>query len=275
MGDFPRFPTYSELMGEEKSFIRLTLDVKQPIELSEFLSAFTSVAAEYDRFMRTELPDAPEAIMYVKEVRAGSIVAELLPYVIGGSLIGAIAAANTIDEFIERYGTRLRRYLTPGGRLTDATRAELSNFGEQVAAIASNPNSTIQVAAIEIDNGRETVRAAFKFNTTEARDIQRRVEDHKREMEHKSRTDYERVLMVFTRSDVHTTPIGKRSGEQVQIESISIKPRPLIYASELAERQIKHEITEAEDNVFRKGFVVDVNVELRGGNPVAYSVTRP
>jgi len=47
----------------------------------------------------------------------------------------------------------------------------------------------------------------------------------------------------------------------------------LIYASELAERQIKREITEADDNVFRKGFVVDVNVEFRGEMPIAYSVT--
>jgi len=47
----------------------------------------------------------------------------------------------------------------------------------------------------------------------------------------------------------------------------------LIYASDLAEQRITHEITEADDNVYKKGLVVDVNVEMRAGKPVAYRVT--
>lgn len=268
--------SYSELMGDGRPFIRLKLDVDQPIELSEFVSAFTSLAAEYERFSREKDPEtASTAAMFVREVRQGCIVAELIPVLgaIGGGLIGGIAAANTLHEFVERYGGRLRAYLKPKGRLPEVTKAELADFSQQVAAIASNPNSNLEVAAIEVENGEQTVRAAFKFKTGEAREIQNHVEDHKRELDRKDRTDHERVLMVFTRSDIHMSPVGKRSGEQVHIAAISDKPRPLIYASDLAERSIKHEITEAEDNVFRKGFVVDVNVELRGGKPVAYSVT--
>jgi hypothetical protein len=48
---------------------------------------------------------------------------------------------------------------------------------------------------------------------------------------------------------------------------------PLVYASDLAEQRIKHEIAEAENNVFKKGFIVDVNVQTKGGRPVAYRVT--
>jgi hypothetical protein len=33
---------------------------------------------------------------------------------------------------------------------------------------------------------------------------------------------------------------------------------------------IKHEITEADDNVYKKGFVVDANVETRAGRPISY-----
>jgi hypothetical protein len=47
----------------------------------------------------------------------------------------------------------------------------------------------------------------------------------------------------------------------------------LIYASELVEERIKHEIREADENVFKKGFVVDVNVRSIGGRPVAYAMT--
>ena len=46
-----------------------------------------------------------------------------------------------------------------------------------------------------------------------------------------------------------------------------------MYASELAEQRIKHEIRESEDNVYKKGFVVDVNVKMVNGRPSVYAVT--
>lgn len=48
---------------------------------------------------------------------------------------------------------------------------------------------------------------------------------------------------------------------------------PLVYGSELAEERIKHEIREADENVYKKGFIVDVNVKSTGGRPVAYAIT--
>jgi len=41
----------------------------------------------------------------------------------------------------------------------------------------------------------------------------------------------------------------------------------------LAEQRIKHEIKEADENVFKKAFEVGVSVELVNGKPAAYRVT--
>lgn len=275
MGDNPALRQYAAPMERGQPFIRLTLDVDQPIELSEFVGAFTAVGAEYDRYIRSIAPGLiSEAALFVREVRQGSTIAELVPLGVAvASAIGVLSGANTVHEFVERYGKRLGSYLKPGGRAKDVSKSELKDFSEQVAAIANNPGSTLEVAALEIENGETRVRAAFKFDTRDAREIQQRVAEHKRELDHNERADRERVLMVFTRSDIGTTPLGKRSGEQVRIEAISNKSRPLIYASEMAEQQIKFEINEADDNVYKKGFVVDVNIESRNGKPVAYSVT--
>jgi hypothetical protein len=59
----------------------------------------------------------------------------------------------------------------------------------------------------------------------------------------------------------------------VKIEEISDRSLALVYGSELAEQRIKHEIREADENVYKKGFVVDVNVRSTGGRPVAYAAT--
>jgi hypothetical protein len=259
-------------MERGETIIRIRLDIDQPIELTEFVGAFTSVAAEYDRFIRSEYPDAkPNAEMLVKEVRAGSIEADLVPWIVGGGLLTAMAAANTVGEFVERYGGAISKYLQTGGRHEGASKAQLKVFGEQVAAIASTPDSSLEMAALYHENGEERTIAAFKFSTSDAREILQRLEEHFRELDHSSRSDHERVLMTFVRSDIRDSVIGKRSGELVLIEALSDKPRPLIYASQMSEQEIKKEIAD-EESVYRKGFIVDVNVEMQGVRPVAYAV---
>ena len=56
------------------------------------------------------------------------------------------------------------------------------------------------------------------------------------------------------------------------VESLSPRALPLIYGASMAEERIKDEIRNSEDNVFKRGFVVEVNVEIRGGKPVGYAV---
>ena len=277
MSDNGTWPTYSELMDHGGPFIRLTLATDQPIELSEFVGAFTALAAEYDRYVRGAVPElGPEATLYVREVRAGSIIADLVPYFLWSSagLVAVVAGANTIGEFVERYGGQISTYLKPGGRLENPPKAELTHIADQLAAVARTPGSSLEMTAIEIEDGQQKIRAVFKFNTAEAREIERRVMEHKKEIEGATGEPYERALMIFTRSDVRAASLGKRTGELVRIQSISDRSVPLVYASELAEREIKHEIAEAEDNVYKKGFVVDVFVEeRRDGKPIAYRVT--
>jgi hypothetical protein len=262
-------------MDRGAPYIQLKLEVDQPLELGDFVSAFTSLGAEYDRFVRLSEPETEaHATLYVRDVQQGSIVAILIPAL--QTLAGVadtMSQVMALEDFVRRYGGRLMTYARPGGRVADATKSELKDFNAQVAAIAHNPNSKLSVAVIEIEDGERKVRAGFQFDTTEARIVQEQVGFHQREIEIATGGTYERVLMVFTRSDVRTTALGKRSGELVVIDEISPRSMAIIYASDLAEQQIKYEIAEAEDNVFKKGFVVDVTLQERSGRPVAYRIT--
>lgn len=242
-------------MERGRPYIRLRLEVPEAIELGNFVSAFTSLAGEYDRFMRGQHPDtAPDASLYVSEVRKGSIEAILIPVMATlPAVMEGMSQALTIEDFVRRYGARLSKFLRLGGIApADVTKTELKDFTEQVAAIARAPGSNIEIAAIEIKNGDHEVKAAIKFDTKQARIIEENVAVARKALEHSSRADYQRVLMVFTRSDVSTVAVGKSTGERVKIEDLSDRPLPLIYASELAEEQIKHEITDASDNVFKR-----------------------
>jgi hypothetical protein len=273
-GDSWQARTYGAAMKEGVPYIQLKLDVPDAIELGAFVGAFTSAANEFDRFMRLHRPDvAAEARLYVGEVRQGSIIAHLVPFMsLLPDTVNAMSSVLTLEEFVKVYGRRLGFFKDKSEPPEGITKKELQDFGKQVEAIAGIPNSTLTMAAIEIEDGDHKVRAAFQFNTNEGRSIQDNLASAKRILDHHHRADRERVLMTFVRSDIRGAKVGKLSGELVQIFEIHEKPCALIYGSALAEQEIKQEISN-DESVYRKGFVVDVNVQRRGDKLLAYTVT--
>lgn len=272
--DNPELSPYAQAMERGLPYIKLTLDVPEAIELKAFVGAFTSVASEFDRYIRSHQPDlAADAGLYVGEVKQGSIIAFLIPFApMIPDAVNIAAQILTVEDFVSRYGRRLGFFKDHTAPPEDVTKAVLKDFGDQVAAIANHAGSTLGVAAIEIENGEHKVRAAFQFKTDEARSIQDNLSSARRLLDQRDRADHERVLMTFVRSDKRDAPVGKRSGELVEIRDVSDRPLPLIYASKLAEQEIKREIVD-DESVYKKGFVVDVNVESRGTKPIAYAVT--
>ena len=49
--------TYDEIMGRAAAHIILKIKTKNPIELGDSVSEFTSVASQYDKFIREHHPD--------------------------------------------------------------------------------------------------------------------------------------------------------------------------------------------------------------------------
>jgi hypothetical protein len=61
-----------KIMGRAAAHIILRIRTKNPIELGDFVSEFTSVASQYDKFIRENHPDlGPEARIFVKQIRKG------------------------------------------------------------------------------------------------------------------------------------------------------------------------------------------------------------
>jgi len=66
--------SYSALMGEQSAFLTLKIDTEQPVELRDFVGAFTSLGNEFERYVRDAYPGtAADPKMFVREVRYGCI----------------------------------------------------------------------------------------------------------------------------------------------------------------------------------------------------------
>ena len=259
----------------EPPHIVLNLKTKNPIELTDFVSAFTSISNQYEKFIRAHYPDmSSDANFFVREVRAGSIEAELIPWALQGlsAVVNVIEQVEIVVKFVQNYGGALSPYLG-GSKSPEVTRSDLKDFMGAVSAIANDPNGHATLRAVAFEDGKKKIKAAISFDTSEARQAQRQIEDQQVMIEAKESADHQRVLMVFTQSNIKDATMGKRTGERVKVEEISPRDLPLIYASDLAEQRIKHEVREADDNVYKKGFVVDVNVQLVNGKPAAYRIT--
>lgn len=274
-GDIATRRTYAEAMDAGDAHIVLTLETSQPIEIGAFVGAFTSLAAEYERFISERSPDlSGKAEIFVREVRAGSIVADLVPLIAG--VVPLVADMNMVlivENFVVRWGARFSALIRGDFSKFKGSRSELKDWIDGVTAIASDPNGSISLQAATFEDGKNQLRAALKFESGQARTAKTNLERRLALLDHRNHVTQQRVLMVFTRSDVNDAGVGKSSGERVKIEEIADTSLPLIYASELAEERIKHEIRDGAENVFRKGFVVDAVVKTNATKPVAYAVT--
>jgi hypothetical protein len=172
-------------MGDGQTHIIVTLDTKEPIEIGDFVTAFTSVASQYNKFMTDSHPEiGGDARVYVKEVRSGSIIADLIPVLtafgVAGSTLVAIQQADAIVEFVKKYGGKLKVYLDGDGIDVAATNSDLKDFLGSVAAIANDPDGKASIEAAYFEDGKKDVRAAIRFTTPEARRATEHIEIHRR-----------------------------------------------------------------------------------------------
>ena len=256
--------------------IIITLDTKEPIEIGDFVSVFTSVSNQYVKFISANYPElTPDAKLFVREIKEGSIIADLIPF---APLFGAAAIVpiltqmDAIIEFVQKYGGKIKKYINKKDE-NSASPSDLKDFLGTVKAIANDPNGKAALEAAHFADDKREIRASLVFSTPDARAALEAIEEHQRRLETRDHETQTRVLMAFTQSNIKNSPVEKRTGERVVIEDISPSDLPLVYASDLAERKIKHEIREADENVFKKGFIVDVSVLRKNDKPAAYRVT--
>lgn len=265
--------SYNQLVDEHRAYLTIELNLAAPIELSDFVGLFGAISAQYDRYMRDKFPgDAPRARIFVKEFRQGSIIADLFPGAVG-ELIDLMDDVLIVTGFSALIAGIIKTYVS-GGRNPNAKKQDLGDYLKSVVAIAKDPNGRGVISRTTYEQGVARKVVVFEFDTEAARSAAENIEKHKSELDEIERADRERVLMTFKRSDIGNVDLGKRSGERVVIEDISDKDLPLIYASRLAEDEIKDLLRHSEENIYKKGLVVDVNVQTKSDRPIAYAVTR-
>lgn len=263
--------TYADLMEEGAPFIELRINLEQPAALADLVGAFAAVGSQFDEYLHREHPDLEGyARLFVKQIRAGSIIVELVPIL--QTLVQSMDTVLIVDGFVNRFRGLLIPYLH-GVKPPEATKSDVRDILRVVRLIANDTNGSAAVSSAEYHRTRNTERVSIKWDTKQAKQAAETLEQQRIEIDLPAHERFDNVLMVLWQSNRKQPKTGKPTGEKAIIEAISKRPLAIIYESELARERIKYETMQDEKNAFKKGFFVDCLVERFEGRPVAYKIS--
>lgn len=263
----------------QSAHIRLIIDTTSPIELADFAGQYISIEEEFENFLKHKHPDQDHKLkFYVNEVTRGSIITDIIAaiasdYALPMMAIQVIDDIMLLEDFAKRWGSRLSS-LIQGKLPKDCDLKQLNNFYKTTAVIAKDEKASATLETATFLDGRRKLFSQFTFNNKDAIAAQNNIELFKHNLNVKEDfLIHRRVLMTFTQSSTSNAKILKKSTDKVLIEDIFPMPLSLIYATRMVEQRLKHDIRDSDDNIYKKGYVVDVMVKSQNGKPVAYAVT--
>lgn len=141
-------------VADGTAYLNLRLCYSRPIEVGDFVSTFTSLRNQFERFIRDNFPDLKDDTeICVKEVRKGSADIDFVAFL--GGLYFAMEHSLVIEQFVKLYGGRLVNYFNPNGKDESASRSDLKDFMDAVTAIARDPNASSTLSAVSYEDGKK------------------------------------------------------------------------------------------------------------------------
>lgn len=245
-------------MSDNNSLI-FTIKNKGPIELIDLSNSFLSLGNQYQRFLeKGENPYGQELKLFVKEVKPGSIIAELFTQ--PSLAVGALAFAEnyiTIINFL-KYLKESYDYFSGIKKEKDYTyqKNDLKDLSSIVEPVAKDNGSQMIFQNCE--------NIYFGIDFTNANVIQNKIRN---EMEKIPRS----VSLTNVPFKLYQSRIPKdlTTGYKSIIETVSDKPITTSFETEL----IRDKIVDTLENPFHRSFIVNANVTFEENIPVRYHIT--
>lgn len=250
---------------ENETDSKLTVEIQnvQPIELLDLTASLYSLGEEYKRFVASsELGVTGGLKLYIKEIRAGSIITDLVA--LAPLALPFIEQTKTIIE----YGKHLKSvYDFYAGKKTDEKpnldKTSLNHFSRIIEPVAKDTGSQFNIYA---ENGG-VVNLTMNISSSEANAAQNSI---RRELDFLKEPEvglHNKVVLYWFQARGTLT---NQAGDKGIIESISTNPVKVVFDSDKTKALL---LLQAGENPFRSAYIVDVFVETINGKPALYKIT--
>ena len=243
-------------------YVRFELKNSKPVDLLDLTGALSAFGDAYkDYVISAGLEHIPDNVrLFVKEVRSGSIIADLISLAHQTSFV--VDHKEAIAHFASHLNDILQWLLVPGVLAESAppTKKEASQAVSIMEPIAKDSSSQLNVTV-----GRDMhVHQHYHYDSQQANAIQNSARRFLGPPLPTSQLYQDQILSLYQVRDDRS---GK-AGDKGIIEEISPLPANLIFASE----DVKKQIIEQPENPFKKLFLVDVQAKAAEGKVRLYQV---
>ncbi len=249
---------------------KLEIKIKnsKPIVLTDLTLSLLGISLQFQRFIESETNQDYQvgAELFVKEVRKGSIVVELvaqampiLPLVwSGGSLSEWVNFSKaTIDWLLGKVSTPPK----------DMTKQDLKQWHNILEPVAKDSASQFNISASE----NAVVINQFFIDSQQANAAQNAIQRHISQLEEPNEHIHKNRVMCWYQtkfdSDSHT-------GDKATIEDISKKPLKVIFENNTVKESMLAGDSRFDKPWHKLAFVVDVEVQTINGQPKAYTILK-
>jgi hypothetical protein len=250
---------------ENKKDVRLIIHIenKQPIELMDLTKSLVSLASQFNDFVKTTANvENREAKLYVKQIKTGSVILDLIEIATAGAL-PFIENINTIVGFADYLKNGFKYFLgDKSAKNPEFSTKDCTEFSQIVNPIAKDNGSQFNISTTI--NG--DVTNILVMSSLEANAFQNIIKAESKQMSlPEQKGDYEKVVMYF---DTTKSNIKADTGNKAIIETIDKKPAKVIFDTD----DLKEKILKSDENPLITAFVVNVKVETVKDKIAAYKV---
>lgn len=251
-------------MSQDDQRLRIEICNRRPVELINFTEGLLSVGNQYKRFIAKNptLTPTEDISLFVKEIKTGSIVADLVP--MAAASLPFIIDFNNIAAFLLYLKLAYGFFIGNLTKKPDTDSQDLLQLAKIINPVACDSGAQINMYAIF--NG--DVKDSFNLNTVEANAAQNGINRELQLLKEPSSKLHEKVVLYWyqTRDDIR----GK-AGDMGIIESIKATPIKTIFDTENIKSSIMLDI---DENPFHYGYIVDVVIDTINDKPAVYKIVR-
>jgi hypothetical protein len=248
------------------SKLEVTINNEKPVVLVDLTMALLGVGQQFERFIETETTEQHKvgSELYIKEVRSGSIVLELVAQTI--PVVPLLWVGGSLAEWL-KYATAVIEWLT--GKLAtppkDVTKQDLRQWNNILEPVAKDFGSQMNLS---VSSGGQVIQQFF-ISSQEANAAQNAI---RRQLERLDEPDdhvqRKRVMVWYQTKFDDESPTGDRA----VIESISKTPVKVVFENNAVKKAML-----AGDLRFKKpwhelAYIVDVRVQTINGTAKVYTI---
>ena len=248
------------------SKLEIKINNERPVQLVDLTMSLLGVGQQFERFIEAETNEqhAIGSELYIKEVRSGSIIVELIAQ--AAPVVPLLWTGGTLKEWAE-YAQNTLQWLT--GQLKDppkeVTKQDLKQWKNILEPVAKDNGSQMNFS---VTDGGQVINQFF-INSVQANAAQNRITRELEKLDEPDNHTQRKRVMTW-----HQTRFANDAltGDKAVIESISKAPVKVLFENQAVKKAMLHGDSRFNKPWHELAYIVDVKVQTISGVPKVYTI---